>query len=740
MKARMTRGVSITLALLGLAVLLIVPQCLLFPESGFVGEPAPNEMPRVKITGGVLLDSVSTTARVRFYWFGSDNDGMIRWFEWAIDDTISEQAWHRTTEYSVVIPFQATDWVDGTPDADPTDEEFFDDWHAFYVRSVDNDYARSRASKRFFNTRTIAPTTEITRPEQRDTDESWASTLKVTWLGDDPDGSRADKQPSGFEYKLVRFEGAWNPGDISAIRARFRDSPNQLLDSLRVQDYPDDPAYFAEAKRGWIRVPGDSNSRWLNNLSENRRYGFAVRAIDEAGAVEPELGWNNWIIFNVQDRVIDVYVSEPSLGMRKFNSSTYSTWEVNVAPEQRIRFRWEGDASDNGTEAGPCNYGFDIPEPDEEINKDVGGIGGWIGWAVRSQLDQSISFPRADEGTTHNFYLKMRAVSMSLFTETKCHVAIHISRLSFSKKFYYVDDQRRAPRGCLFSTPKPNDGQSDALRDRLFASMAEYLPENQTPGVYEAYGPRDEDANPSLPDDGDLLGLLGEYQTVIWDMGTTGENFYRIAGLRGDLSRYRGAGGNLLMLMDQGPISPYTNEFQQSSADPYCPNEALTSTELWNVFSFPYVHLHLRGCVDKPRDDLGSLGFRRMTMVRAKAENPLYPDLELNWNTWGCANDNRGVWHYEVLWPDTQDPDEIPWYESEPGLEILYRSRTFSTDARLDSLPVVWRTFATREDSLSGIYPGRAVVFAFHPWFFREEGVTGAMTQALRWVVTGSDF
>ncbi|MBM3316467.1 MAG: hypothetical protein FJY75_01315 [Candidatus Eisenbacteria bacterium] len=728
MKTWMRWGGRAGAALLGLAALLVLPQCLFFPESGFVGQPARNQAPMVKITGGVLMDSLDTQARVRFYWFGADNDGVIRWFEWAIDDTVSEAGWTRTTDYDAVISFEASTRRSGTD---------FSGWHTFYVRSVDNDYARSRADKRFFNANTIAPRTQIVKPAPY-YGAQWASTLRITWLGEDPDGSRADKQPSAFEYKLILFEGSVNPGDLTGIRQRFATFPNQLLDSLRVQDYPDDPAYFAAARRAWIRVPGAVNYRWLRNLTPGRKYGFAVRAIDESGAVEPELGWHNWAIFDVQDRVIDVFLSEPSLGVRRFKSSVYDTWEVSVAPEQRIRFRWVGDASGSGTEAGPCNYGLNIPEPDEEIDKSVDGIGGWIGWAARTQMVQSIAFPRADEGMTHNFYFKMRAVSMMQETETKCHVAITVSRLSFNRRFLFVDDQRRAPRGCLFNTPKPDDGQSDALLVRLMNGVADYLPAGEQPGVYEAYGPRDESSSPALPQNQDFLSVLGTYQTVIWDMGTTGANLYSIVAERGDLSRYRGAGGNLLMLMDQGTIGPLVKNFQPGDPDPYCPATGLATTSLWNVFSFPYVHLWLRGCVDMPRNIYGDLAYRRMSMIGAKAEKSLYPDLYLDWSRWGCTN--QGVWHYEALWPGTVDPTEIPWYEREAGLEILYRVRTFQSGSRLHDLPVAWRTFPTREDSLAGVSPGRAVVFNFHPWFFDEPSMTGAATLALRWLVTGSDL
>jgi hypothetical protein len=522
---------------------------------------------------------------------------------------------------------------------------------------------------------------------------------------------------------------------MAALRRAFQDSGNVFLDTLRAQDYPPGP-YFREARRAWVRVPGTTNSVWLENMVVGKKYGFAVRAIDESGAVEPNLEWGKFVIFEVQNRNIDVYLSEQGLGVRKFNSAAYDDWEVSVAPEQRLRFRWVGDATGSGSEPGPCNYGFDIPDPETEDDRSVDGWGGWIGWGDRSQMQRAVAFSREDEGETHHFYFKMRDISKMEATETRCHVLIHVARLSFIRKFLLVDDLRASPRGCL-SSVRPTDAEADAYLRRIMSGMSEFLPPGERAYSFDVFEPGDAAADPTIPDA--FLDTLGTYQNVIWDSGsieTTG--LFIAAGQRGDVARYRGAGGNLLLLVYNGPVTAITRRFPVTDETEKCPYEGLSTTEPWTRFSFLWQGFHLRDCVDKPRTAMGSVTMDRNTIVGAIAENSLYEKLSINWAAWRC--NTKGVWQYECLWPDTQDPDEVPWFEREAGMEILYRSQTLRADQRLNGLPIAWRTFATAEDSAMGITPGRAVVFAFHPYYFYETGVRQAMTLALQWLVTGSEF
>jgi len=162
MKSSPSNPAIVRWLLLGCVALmtLLGTQCLLLPEDDFSGSIVANERPNASITGGVLEDSLDIDEnRVHFYWYGSDDDGVIQWFEWAVDDTISEEAWHRTTSFDEWIFTRATQ---------PVGTSGYSDWHTFYVRSVDDQYTRSRPDIRFFNAHTIAPTSEILEPDPVD--------------------------------------------------------------------------------------------------------------------------------------------------------------------------------------------------------------------------------------------------------------------------------------------------------------------------------------------------------------------------------------------------------------------------------------------------------------------------------------------------------------------------------------------------------------------------------------------
>lgn len=729
-------------------LLLLLPGCLFIPERGFIGEPVQNDRPFCQITGGVLIDTTNpdlaedVDAQVHFYWFGGDNDGMIRYFEWAIDDTLSEDAWHQTDRYDEVISFRAAQRTAGRD---------FADWHTFFLRSVDDDFARSRPDQRFFNAHTIAPETEINVPaDHRAANLQWARTLRVVWEGEDLDASQADRTPVWFEYKWVQISESFDRTDLPGLRRLFDKLPNEFLrDSLRASDFPaGHPEYLEEAMRQWIRVPGSVNEVWLENMVIDTRYGFVVRAVDEAGAVEPDLDWDNWTIFAARDKNIIVTLSEPSLGWHLFTAPEYETWDVAIAPKQRFRFQWTGDASNAGTDPGPTNYGFDVPDPDDDSFKALDAMGGWIGWAPRSRMDRAVSFPRSDEGLTHHFYLKMRDISGVEGTETRAHVALRVVRFSFHKKFLLVDDiwgrttDGGFPQSC--GEYSPPDTEMDAWHEDVFAAMRDYLAETDEADHFALFG--EGDALTNIPRDMDYADLFGRYQTLIWSSADPGVvNGLLVTARSGDLAHYIGAGGNLILLCHEGPVTAITQDFNVDSNAPKCPTTTLSLGEAWNPYSLLYQQFHLRDCVDKPRGSTLPIWwhiFRKQTLIGARAESPIYPDLDLDWERWNCTETlfPGGVLQYEALWPDVNDPLLLPWYEKEEGMELLYRAKTYEAGSRLDDLPIAWRTSATAEDRAAGITPGRVVVFAFHPYFFERESVKSAMTLALQWAVTGSDF
>ncbi|MBD3236037.1 MAG: hypothetical protein GF330_04990 [Candidatus Eisenbacteria bacterium] len=725
------RGHRARFGLLAILLLLGAGRCILTPEEGFLGQRIANRLPRAQITAGVVEESTQTANRVRFYWYGADSDGVIRRFEWAVDDTVTERAWHWTEAFDAEIPFRATQ---------PDSARRFSDWHTFFIRAVDNDGARSTPDRRYFNAHTIAPRSEIVYPPPSTADR-WASTLRISWDGEDLDGSRADGLPAWYEYKLVRFESAPNPNDLEAVRVAFRDSVNVVFGDLERDDFPPDSLgdYYQQAQRAWKRVDGtEVDHAWLRGLDQGRTYGFALRAIDEAGAVEPEFVRNrNWVFFRVGNERIRVTLCEPSIGCQVFNNFTFGRiWEINVAVGQQIRFRWEGDASLTGSEPGPSNYGFDIPDPSDDAYRDADGRGGWIGWGNWTQMREPITFPETDAGKTHYFYLKMRDITNLLETETDCAVAIRVSRLSFSRKFLLVDDLYGAPSPCVGLPPR--DAETDAWRVDLFDDvMEEFLPVGETWGQYAAFGDETSGAPAEIPSD--FLETLGTYQNVIWDCGSGHPVGFLGAISRGLLSRYVAAGGNLLLMIDQGPVSQ-TSDCRHTQPDPCCPCSGSCLGQLWTTGSgFLWELLGLRGCIDKPRHPSGDA--RQMvgeTLLRARAVHPLYPDLVLDPARWRCGSFERGLLAFEGLHPNAEEPEDDPWYGREAAageLRVLYQSQTWEAGAKTDSLPVAWRT----PGSSIATGRGRAVAFAFHPYYFETTALQTAMGYALRWVATGAE-
>lgn len=718
---------------MGLAFLQI--QCVLLPEEGFSGERVPNRRPVASITGGVLQDSLDTEVSAHFYWFGADADGVITYFEWAVDDTISENAWTRTTEYDVEVFFTATT---------PNDQHNYSDWHTFYIRSVDDLRARSAPDHRYFNSQTIAPTTVITKPEP-EIMATWAKTLKFSWIGEDLDATNADKLPAYYEVKLVLGAGV-APDDEVAVRRHFETSPNLLLNPS-ASDYPDsvDSEFLLQARRAWERLPGTVDHRWIT-FANTKKHFFAVRAVDEAGAREQEMRRAiNWVDFTPTDRIIEVTISEPSLGVQNFNTPVFGEpWDVTVAAGQWIRFRWTGDASRSGTDPGPCNYGFDLSDPENpaELERATDGVGGWIGWAMRTQLSQPIRF--TDEGATHYFYFKMRDISNNADTETQAVIKIKVASFDFSRKFLLVDDVRDGPRDRAGNWP--NDEQQDAWRYRrwgdetwgIVAGLGHHLPGGELAGEFSIYGT--DEVNPATKIDDSFLDVLGRYQNVIWDCSHADYTGFRKASNEMYLTTYVSNGGNMLLLLDNGPVFALNRDFRPT--DPYRSPERADVIEdfKWTVYGFLYVQLHLRGSVWRPSANTDERRARE-SIVRATAANPLYPDLQFDFGRWDFGGHYpSALQSYECLYESSRDQSVIPWYEREEGLEVLYTTTTWRDRQDISGRPVAWRTFVTPEDRALGLDRGRIVCFAFHPYYFEPNSVKSAMTLAINWLATGYEY
>ncbi len=317
---------------------------------GLRENPQPNESPSVRITGGAANGS-EADYRVEFYWFGSDPDGTVSHFLYAIDDTclcrftetvdvIDEETgetttievpgksndpavciangveplydspdslWRRIDTFSGSFAFEAAD--DERPGVPPTASQ----WHSFFIKAIDNRGAESPSDMRFFNAVTIAPTARILQPVGSGSEKlaSVSTFLNVRWSGRDEDAVNPDKLPVGYQLKLIGIsetEGLSSddapilrklihslpPTGWSAIRER-----NLLIpDSLAVPEpqeagveFPPLPTPEHYYETDWwpkLDAPYPSDRIQLRNLAGPRFYAIAIRAVDQAGAVSPD--------------------------------------------------------------------------------------------------------------------------------------------------------------------------------------------------------------------------------------------------------------------------------------------------------------------------------------------------------------------------------------------------------------------------------------------------------------------
>ncbi|MBD3336475.1 MAG: hypothetical protein GF355_13260 [Candidatus Eisenbacteria bacterium] len=702
--------------MIGLTALSLVQlQCLLIPSDEEHGQRAPNQRPHVEITGGVFTsDPAGVSYRVDFRWHGWDNDGVVTGFEWAIDDTTLERAWTPTTEFSNEFSFRATT-------EDQADSSFYD-WHRFYIRALDNDFAHSEIDERFFNARTIAPTTEITFPvwQEGSTLLRRPRSFNVTWEGEDLDAANAEKIPVFYEYKLVEVTIQDNPEDyVQFIHA----SDNVFLDTLSVGD-----------RRDWIRIPASQTTLPLSELDVPQLYVLAVRAIDEAGAVEPtlEVG-ENFIVFEVTEFPCKplVTISESRLGRHRFPIDG-EVWRVEVPSNTEIRFEWTGDATECGARTGNVNYGLDIEDPGDATDSAPNGIGGWIGWGRWKEMQSPLIFPDREGGKTHNFYMKMLDESGNLDNMQFCWIQIRVVSFPFNKTALMVDDATVGP--AFFPG---GDEAHDAFRTRVTSCINRFAGTGEEIPTLQVYGNNESNLNPAQV----RLETVAQYRLLIWNTWKGGG--YLGSGLavnefeRRVLSSYVGAGGRLY-LYGWKPVGCLAGDRFTYDGDGLCPDVENVDEPAWDEESFIWAFLHLTNCVKS----ISGASQQIDGWIGSRSAHPLYPDLHINRDVWDpdevVGQDVRGgvIW-YEIYRASRSIP-----IEPEPGLDTLYTLETYNyqgDQSQLEGYPIALRYQSTAEDSALGRAHGRVFLQMF-PFFVVPEGpATEAACKAITWIMTGRD-
>ncbi len=734
------------LSLLTLAAGLLVlaqVQCLLVPDDTEKGNQIANIRPQVRITGGALdTTSAGVDYKVTFSWEGSDPDGVVTLFQWAVDDTVSEGAWHDTTGFSALFKFSATTGGHGgNPDE-------FSDWHTFYLRAIDNEYSVSLPVKAYFNAKTVAPTTKITFPNLAGQQiPTMQPTFQVQWVGQDLDSSRPDQKPIYYEYKLVH----------AAVL-----HPETAPDSLRRGNNIMLPRDYRGAPTDWIRVPSTTAQATLTLLCNNE-YAFAVRSVDEAGATEPELTLNvNFLLFAVSctPSKPTVTICEESMGCHVFPLDSGSTWTgptggVEVAAGRPLRFKWTGDASSYGSFPGNVNYALDPVDPEDESRTDPQGIGGFIGWGKWSGNQTPFVF-KNDQAGIHTLYVLMRDISEDPASTQICIIQMNVITYTFAKFALIVDDE-------------VNDNVSDAIhtgfmRRAIFAHLNDF-PNLGAPTLWKAYEVigGQEVGHPNAID----LETLSEYQHVFWYVNNThgiDTSFWLSEGTGTQskrlLTSYVSAGGRLFIMGET--LAGFLLSDVKYPKTPPKPGDP-TYNDWTSSFFFKFLYLRNTLVSDTWRNSQLSPPDKACSalasgLIGARSLNPAFPDLFIDPNKWNPlqvgGNQYLGG---RIDWEGVKAASGET-VESLPGLDSLYAANTWNrllptnpSNCSQGNLPfgsyyspaynaiIAQRYQSTKADTLAGIQHGRTMVFDFEPYWYQEAGLFDAGSSAINWLVTGRD-
>ncbi len=455
-----------------LAAALLVAGC-----SARHGVYPPNLRPHVALTDGPVARTTASYT-IPLSWRGWDDDGVIDHFLYTID-TI-DTTWTRTTAHETVASFTATSRADST---------HFADWHTFYVKAVDDKGAESEPATLTFNASTIAPQTHPVKPVQLASGNginsplSGGPTLRLEWSGEDPDGVHT-LVPVGYE--VVRVPLTRNiAGDWDAARALCTGATAQVQRLGRVSTLS-----FADL------APSGRGTNWM----------FWVRAIDEAGAVEPWPSrsgvWPSFFFF---------YFALPNVQGPALTLNSYAFGRFDVQGADRDSFDYAFDAPFNVTfTADASNYGGDIDGfrwgvdlADIDNPRDPGWATGW----TRGLRGVSGLVFHDRDAPIHDLVIQARDTNGAISTAT---LRITLVPFDFDRDVLLVDDEWE-----LYATGSaPTSSQHvQYMTDRLRGALGAL----GRPARVDVYSTFPDSTMPSSKPV--RLATLGHYRAVVWDAG-----------------------------------------------------------------------------------------------------------------------------------------------------------------------------------------------------------------------------
>jgi hypothetical protein len=307
------------------------------------------------------IDFDTTTFRVHFYWNGTDKDGEVVAFHYAIDaqDTLPIPEWPTTTAKDTTFLFLV----------DPVAQLKL---HTFKISAQDNEgNIDPTPATRSFSAKTLPPTSEITKGPAA-FNPIVGPNFTFEWTGIDPDGGETGGRApvDSFEYLLLLL-GSVQEADHDPLpffnQAAYVKMVNDAVNDHLLVYAPGDPA------NGPVTPGRYDDWHWVGiHAIRNRfrnatpgEYVFAERAVDLAGATEKNLAFGR----NIRHFTVSTRNPGPVLTIR--SSVLVTALSPTSGPEdaprkalqifegETISFSWTASADAYGGEVVGYTYALD---------------------------------------------------------------------------------------------------------------------------------------------------------------------------------------------------------------------------------------------------------------------------------------------------------------------------------------------------------------------------------------------
>ena len=598
-------------------------------------QPPPPLNPETELTFAPI-DYDTTSFRVRFFWNGTDRDGEVVRFLYAIDADTARPIpeWTSTTAKDTTFLFLV----------DPVAEVL---QHVFMISSFDNSgrYDPTPA-RRFFSAKTVPPTSQIDRGPAA-FNPLVGPNFTFEWSGTDPDGGETGgKAPvDSFEYLLLLMGAVVEVGHPPLPgydQPRYVGMINDAVGPSLLAPYDD---------WKWVGI-GELKNRFRN--ATPGEYVFAVRAVDVAGATEKSLEFiTNIRHFTVTTKnpgpILTVFSSVLTMGLPPTSGPDDAPRRpIQVFEGETISFAWSATADTYGGEVVGYTYALD----------DTSSFPGLNLFATGATYTRRDLLPG-----NHFFYV--RAVDDGGLV-TNAVIPILIVHPAFKdagapREILYVDDSL-AP-GNAFSRVGnfPSDTEeTDWWRFSLLANLAAPFTEWDTflAGVSEGEGRK-----PPEPRD------LARYTTVIWNVDFNNSvgnptGLYRtlVGGVYSELAGYLRAGGTLILsgfTIAQNVCEPRTTLTSNETRGICFALEV--GTTAYKLSYFPRIFMGVDGARDNGQG-LRSLGARDFI-----AAYPTAAGAAAGYDTALIDRGPLGSGAKWITYPGTGDPET----NSSPGLGLV---------------------------------------------------------------------